>query len=167
MFISYTYYSTCTPISKSINNRYDINSLFENLASNFAGIVQYNKDNNQRATLTIDEACDIMKNDTIGPTFSRLAEINSILLNDTHEKCLDYKYDTMLKEMKNISWTSKAASGMRQWIWQTCNEFGYYQTSEREESLFGDRFEIDFFTQQCIDIYGNRYNTLTFMMHFV
>lgn len=154
----YYFYSTCTPISKSIDNRLDITNFFESVASNFAGIVQYNKDNNQQMTLSIDEACDVMLNSSIGAQFNRLAAVNSILLNDTKKDCLDYNYKAMIEDLKNTTWSSEAASGMRQWLWQTCNEFGFYQTSEQNASMFGDRFGIDFFTEQCANIYGRKYD---------
>lgn len=41
-----------------------------------------------------------------------------------------------------------------QWTYQTCTEFGFYQTSNNKDSIFGDRFELDFFTKQCSDFYG-------------
>lgn len=45
----------CDPVENSINNALDMANLFENLASNFAGVVQYNKDNSPHATITIDD----------------------------------------------------------------------------------------------------------------
>lgn len=81
------------------------------MASNFAGVVQYNKDYSPHATVTIDQICDIMINTTIGPPVTRLAEVNRVLLLEQKEKCLDYKYDNMLAEMKDISWKSKVADG--------------------------------------------------------
>lgn len=45
-----------------------------------------------------------------------------------------------------------------QWTYQTCNEFGFYQTSDDKEKIFGDRFPIDFFIKQCTDIYGKNFN---------
>lgn len=46
----------------------------------------------------------------------------------------------------------------RQWTYQTCTEFGFYQTSNYKPQVFGDRFPIDFFVQQCMDIFGPKYN---------
>ena len=148
-------FKTCTPIKDSIESHLDISSFFENLASNFAGVVQYNKDNSPHATITIDEVCDVMVNTTVGPPVTRLAMVNSMLLNQSREKCLDYKYDKMIAEMKDPSWNSKVAEGMRQWTYQTCNEFGFYQTSENRSSMFGDRFGVDYFIRQCMDIYSD------------
>lgn len=108
---NYLYFRLCDPVEKSIENPLDISNLFEALASNFAGVVQYNKDYSPHATVTIDQICDIMVNTTIGPPVSRLAEVNRVLLVEQKEKCLDYKYDKMISEMKNTSWKSKVADG--------------------------------------------------------
>uniref|UniRef100_A0A1I8PZQ4 Serine protease K12H4.7 n=1 Tax=Stomoxys calcitrans TaxID=35570 RepID=A0A1I8PZQ4_STOCA len=148
-------FKTCTPIKDSIENELDISNFFENIASDFAGVVQYNKDNSPHATITIDEICDVMLNTTIGPPVTRLGAVNDMLLKQSEEKCLDYKYDKMIKEYQNVSWTSEVAKGARQWTWQTCNEFGFYQTSEKPTDVFGDRFKLDFFVKQCMDIYDN------------
>ncbi|XP_073843072.1 putative serine protease F56F10.1 [Musca autumnalis] len=148
-------FKTCTPIKDSIENNLDISNFFENVASDFAGVVQYNKDNSPHAKITIDDVCDVMLNTTIGPPVTRLATVNSMILQESDEKCLDYKYDKMIKEMQNTSWSSEVANGARQWTWQTCNEFGFYQTSEKPTDIFGDRFKLDFFVKQCMDIYGD------------
>lgn len=44
----------------------------------------------------------------------------------------------------------------RQWTYQTCVEFGFYQTSSTSSELFGPNFPLDFFLKQCSDIYGKR-----------
>lgn len=97
-----------------------------------------------------------MVNTTIGTQVNRLAEVNTVLLNQSKEKCLDYKYDKMVNDMRNTSWSSQVAEGMRQWTYQTCTEFGFYQTSNDKNLMFGDRFPVEFFIQQCEDIYGKK-----------
>lgn len=104
-------FKLCTPIEQSINNIWDMTNFYESIASNFAGVVQYNKDNSPHATVTIDDVCNIMINTTIGPPIHRLAEVNSLLLKTDGEDCLDYKYDKMINDMREFSWTSKMASG--------------------------------------------------------
>lgn len=48
-------FKLCDPVEKSIANNLDIANLFENLAGNFAGVVQYNKDNSPHSKVTIDD----------------------------------------------------------------------------------------------------------------
>lgn len=47
----------------------------------------------------------------------------------------------------------------RQWFYQTCNEFGYYQSSDSAEQPFGDQFPIDFLVDKCAAAYGSQFNS--------
>lgn len=156
-------FKLCDPIEQSIQNKKDISNFYENLASNWAGIVQYNKDNrighkSKVSNITIDTLCDIMINQELGTPSDRLAAINSLLLNATDQDCFDYKYDNMIEDVKNTSWDSKQSEGGRQWTYQTCTEFGFYQTSSYTPQIFSDQFPAQFFVQQCMDIFGPKYD---------
>ncbi|XP_055378739.1 putative serine protease K12H4.7 isoform X2 [Condylostylus longicornis] len=153
-------FKLCDPVEKSIENHLDISNLFETIAGQFADVVQYNKDNSPHATITIDDVCDVMMNETLGSPLTRLAEVNKLMLTKTKDECLDYKYDKMINEMKNISWLSEQAEGGRQWTYQTCTEFGFYQTSNNLSAVFGDRFPVDFFIKQCEDIFSTNFDAV-------
>ncbi|EFN78126.1 Putative serine protease K12H4.7 [Harpegnathos saltator] len=151
----------CDPIDPGHTKTIDISNLYESLASNFADIVQYNKDNRQEsktANINVDTICDVLTNDELGRPVDRLAYINSMILNATKEKCLDYRYDNMIHSLRNITWASEQAEGGRQWMYQTCTEFGFFQTSTARPKLFSETFPVDFYVQQCVDIFGPRYN---------
>ncbi|GLV45531.1 uncharacterized protein CBL_02551 [Carabus blaptoides fortunei] len=150
----------CDPIEKSIENTNDVSNFYEALASNFAGVVQYNKDNRKGksakgSNITIDTLCDIMTDDKLGSSLDRLANINSLLLDTYEQKCLDYKYDKMINELRNVS---TAGEGARQWTYQTCTEFGFFQTSSYLPQVFGNSFPVEFFAQMCVDIFGPKFN---------
>ncbi|XP_068977754.1 putative serine protease K12H4.7 [Bombus flavifrons] len=150
----------CDPINEH-TKRNDISNLYETIASIFAGIVQYNKDNRNNsamANLTIDSACDILTNETLGIAIDRLAILSTKILQASEKKCLDYMYNKMIHKLRNITWASEEAEGGRQWTYQTCTEFGFFQTSTARPKLFSETFPVDFFVQQCVDIFGPRYN---------
>ena len=46
----------------------------------------------------------------------------------------------------------------RQWTYQTCTEFGFFQSSDYPNQPFGDYFSVDFFVKQCVDIFGEKFN---------
>lgn len=96
-----------------------------------------------------------MVNSTMGPPVTRLGVVNNIILKETNTTCLDYKYSKLVTDMRNVSWDSEMAKGMRQWVYQTCTEFGFYQTSDNQSDTFGDRFGVDFFIRQCMDIFSD------------
>ena len=43
---------------------------------------------------------------------------------------------------------------MRQWIYQTCTEFGWYQTSNQEGHPYGSGFPLEFMEEWCTDAFG-------------
>jgi len=108
------FYRLCDPIDTGYTKKRDISNLYEILASNLAGIVQYNKDNRQNsqtANLTIETVCDILVDKKIGKPIDRFAYVSNMILNANEEKCLDYRYDKMIHELRNITWTSEQAEG--------------------------------------------------------
>lgn len=104
----------CDPIDPGHTKKTDILNLYETLAGNVAGIVQYNKDNRPRSptrNITVDDVCNILVDETIRLPVERLALVNNMILNATKEKCLDYRYGKMIRELRNITWTSEQAEG--------------------------------------------------------
>lgn len=101
----------CDPLN--VTNELDVANLFETLAGNFEGVVQYNKDNRdfKGSNITIDTLCDMMTNPSYGSPLSRYAAVNNILLEATGEKCLDFKYEKLLKDMRSTNWNSSASAG--------------------------------------------------------
>lgn len=155
-------FKLCDNIDPGNTKHKDISNLYETLASNFAGIVQYNRDNrnnSQMANLTIESTCNILTNQKLGAAIDRLAFISNTILKANSEKCLDYVYVKMIRDLRNVTWTSEEAEGGRQWMYQTCTEFGFFQTSTARPAMFSETFPVDFFIQQCIDVFGPRYNT--------
>lgn len=107
-----TFFRLCDKINVSKDD--DVASLFENLASNFAGIVQYNKDNRPKSpthNITIDVVCDVMVDRKKGTPVHRLALVNDMLLTASNQTCLDYTYENMVKQLSNTSWDSTMAEG--------------------------------------------------------
>ncbi|VEN40302.1 unnamed protein product [Callosobruchus maculatus] len=143
----YKLFHLCDNITESTSSSEDIVILFDTLRGHFAGIAQFNKKNGGPHNINLDTLCNIMVNDTLGPEVNRLAAVNYLM---TAHRCLDCKYDTMISEMRDVSWDSEAPVGGRQWYYQTCTDFGFYQTT--------DRIPLDFFIKQCSDIFGPKFN---------
>ncbi|XP_073975954.1 putative serine protease K12H4.7 isoform X1 [Rhodnius prolixus] len=153
-------FELCQPLN--VSKKEDISSLASSLADNFAGIVQYNKDNrisaDPTAKITIDDLCKIMIDRSLGEPLDRYAAVNSMMRKVQSEKCLDYIYSASIQELSNITWPESFAAADRQWFYQTCTEFGFYQTSSSDAELFGSNFPLDFFIKQCKDAFGERFN---------
>ncbi|XP_025192131.1 putative serine protease K12H4.7 [Melanaphis sacchari] len=154
-------FQLCYPLDRK--NHKDVSYLFEILADNFAGIVQYNKNNRfysnpERSSVTLETLCDIMVNKSIPTPLDRYAAVNSKILSLYKTDCQDNIYSQTIDFYVNTSWSSDAAGGARQWTYQTCTEFGFYQTSSQDDHVFGHNFPIQFFIDLCKDIFGKSYN---------
>ncbi|XP_017480308.1 PREDICTED: putative serine protease K12H4.7 [Rhagoletis zephyria] len=152
-------FQLCDPLDAT--KKLDVSNLVGNLAGNFEGVVQYNKDNRKfegatGTNITIDVVCSAMTNVGGGSSIERFANVNSILLNANNLSCLDYKYDNFIQSLSEEKWNN--ASAGRLWTYQTCTEFGFFQSSDYPSQPFGNYFPSDFFVQQCVDIFGSKFN---------
>ena len=62
------------------------------------------------ANITIDTICGIMNSTTDSP-LDRYAEVNDLMLQTYQRKCTEFKYDKMIKGLRETSWDSEAAEG--------------------------------------------------------
>ncbi|XP_064456069.1 putative serine protease F56F10.1 [Ornithodoros turicata] len=143
-------------------NQHDQANLFQTLAGNFEGVVQYNKDarlSGGTPNITIDTLCDIMTtliDDTTA--LDRFVQVNSLMLKSTSQSCLDFNYDTFIDTLRRTDFNNPDAPGGRQWTYQTCVEFGYFQSSDYPRQPFGSLFPVKFFIKQCQDIFGDTFD---------
>jgi hypothetical protein len=94
-----------------------------------------------RATnITIDVVCQTMLDDSQPDPVQRMANVNDLLLNAYDQPCLDAGYMSTINQLKNTSWNASASEGGRQWTYQTCVEFGFFQSSADSQQPFGNNF---------------------------
>lgn len=87
------------------------------------------------------------------------AAVNDIILNTYEQKCLDSSYQSTINQLKQTQWNESAAVGGnllnillfkvisniliiilfsgRQWTYQTCIEFGFFQSTDSPDQPFG------------------------------
>lgn len=76
--------------------------------------------------------------------------------NPSEDDCADASFGSDVELHRNSSWDSVATrSAMRQWFFQTCNEFGWFETSGSRFQPFGSRFPVDKFHRWCSEVYGD------------
>ena len=68
------------------------------------------------------------------------ADVNEFYLKIHDQECFDVSYDEMIKELREVSYNKNV--GGRQWIYQTCTEFGWYQSSDQTGHPFTDQFPV-------------------------
>ncbi|KPP58865.1 hypothetical protein Z043_123269, partial [Scleropages formosus] len=132
-------FSLCTKLQ--VRTEMDAAYFLETVAGNFMDVVQYNEDNRDfegvvGTNITIKVLCGVMADASLGDPYSRYAAVAQLMLKTFSQKCLDVNYTTYLMEMRNTSWSGPASGGGRQWVYQTCTEFGFYQTTDSPNQPF-------------------------------
>ncbi|XP_018604307.1 thymus-specific serine protease [Scleropages formosus] len=153
-------FSLCTKLQ--VRTEMDAAYFLETVAGNFMDVVQYNEDNRDfegvvGTNITIKVLCGVMADASLGDPYSRYAAVAQLMLKTFSQKCLDVNYTTYLMEMRNTSWSGPASGGGRQWVYQTCTEFGFYQTTDSPNQPFSG-FPLQYFLKQCADMYDPSLN---------
>ena len=86
-------FSTCTPLDGNVEN--DVKSFMELLIDNLAGIVQYNGLQSQ----DIFSVCEILTDESLGSPLERLGAVNTMMLGENGEECLDHTYETFIAQV--------------------------------------------------------------------
>lgn len=135
-------FNTCTAFAAT--DDLDVWSFFSGISNRFAGLVQYHTEGD------IDKMCDIILDASISDDVDAL--VNYIRGSST--LCYDVSYQAFVDYYTNVSWESGSTLGAyRQWFYQTCNEFGWYQTSSSDDHIFGSKFPVDLYGRMCADVY--------------
>ncbi|KAK3589949.1 hypothetical protein CHS0354_034971 [Potamilus streckersoni] len=133
------------------DNLIEPSALYSALADNWQLVAQYNGVNRtftgttlNTTETTINTLCGIMTDGTRGPSIQRYADVSNLILEKLGKKCLEFKYQKLISEMKQESLESSVAEGARQWIYQSCTEFGWFAGSDRGQVPFGPYFALPF-----------------------
>ncbi|XP_052819166.1 thymus-specific serine protease-like [Mya arenaria] len=112
-----------------------------NLAGNIMGVVQYN---NEIPGQNISHVCDVML--SASNPYSNLIKLNKEMLLESNETCVDNCFMNYTRTMSNTTVDRNATgAGIRQWTFQTCSQFGYYQTCDKNTSCpFSKLMSLDF-----------------------
>ncbi|XP_020500048.1 thymus-specific serine protease [Labrus bergylta] len=137
----------CCQVPKDLNDQVE---LMQSLADIVMGTVQYNEEG---VLMTINELCGVMTNqgkgneETMEP-YNRLVELAQIYRSTGGELCLDISHETSVKDLMNTSLLSSRRAE-RAWIYQTCSEFGFYQTCEDATCPFSGMVTLKTLTEVC------------------
>jgi len=150
-----TLFRTCDEMSD--NDPYDKMIMFYTLSELLAGVVQYHRSGD------IEGFCEVLLHqsdteETDLQAFVRWYTRQVFGSNPGIDDCIDAKFESDVTLHRNITWGSDATrSSMRQWFFQTCNEFGWYETSGSRFQPFGSSFPVDKFHRWCRDVYGDMF----------
>uniref|UniRef100_A0A3Q2FIF7 Serine protease 59, putative n=1 Tax=Cyprinodon variegatus TaxID=28743 RepID=A0A3Q2FIF7_CYPVA len=149
-------FKLCSPLQ--IQSESDSAYFLETLAGNFMDVVQYNEDNRgfegvPGTNVTIKVLCGVMGNTSMGDPYSRYVAVARLMMDTFSMKCLDSSFNNYVRDMTNTSWDGPAAGGGRQWVYQTCSEFGFYQSTDSPNQPFTG-FPVGYQVKQCARFYN-------------
>lgn len=139
----------------------NVRNFFVVLISNFENVVQYNQNRGASPLgnkINMDTLCSIMNNRSLGSPLKRYAYINSLILNAYKRICIKCSYLNLINYLKGTLWSSWAANRHRQWLYQKCNEFGFFKSTDSEKQPFGHHIPEEFLIKKCTDVFGEDFN---------
>ena len=127
-------------------------TFLEALSDAVAGVVQYSGDNNALGRAwTVERMCGLLG--TSGDAYDAYVAYSKQFRQSQGENCTDSSYSAALAQLRNTDPNAPGAAG-RSWTYQTCTEYGYYQTVESSDVPFSKRITLDYFLRICKDVYG-------------
>jgi hypothetical protein len=130
-------FNTCSPIGSEL----DLAVLLSDLMGNIQGVVQYN---NPNAAMNVASLCAAMAK-------SADPYADFVVLSNTFKagSCEDASWDDTVTVLTNTE--NSGGNAMRAWTYQTCSEFGYYQTTSSSKQPFAiwKQLNVGFFREVC------------------
>uniref|UniRef100_A0A8C4R800 Thymus-specific serine protease n=1 Tax=Eptatretus burgeri TaxID=7764 RepID=A0A8C4R800_EPTBU len=149
------HFNTCT-IPNSLK---DQGQLVSSLADIFMGAVQYN---GELVGINVADLCNTMVNSTMSP-YGALQTV----ANREDLPCLDIDFAHFLKFLSNTTRVKMIGVGERQWYFQTCTEFGYYQTCNVSLGCpFSKFMSLNNSLIACSKVFGTEASELTHSVAF-
>lgn len=132
----------------SIGTSYDDVANFLTLISDpIAGIIQYASADGK----DVKDMCDSVTNTSNGST--NLERYANLIKEQYGGECIDPSFKSWIDSLKNTDMSeSNVDASSRSWFYQTCAEFGYYQTGTG--SIFSDKLGLQYFRDTCSEAYG-------------
>eukprot|EP00794_Sanderia_malayensis_P019886 gene19886-21827_t len=140
-------FSSCGDIS-SPN---DTTQFVENIANIFTNVVQYN---DETSWMDVRKVCGYMTN-TYKTAYDRLIDVNKAYLAEVQMQCIGNSYKEYIASLKYDVVDPSGYANARQWYYQTCNEFGYYQSCEPGTGcVFSTRITMQSMLNVCEEVYN-------------
>ncbi|PZC74323.1 hypothetical protein B5X24_HaOG207976 [Helicoverpa armigera] len=141
-------FGTCTVIQAT--TPLDVATFFMfGIISSLAVLVQYATPGD------ITGACAVLTAANVSDPVQRLA--NYVTSEPLWAPCLETRYTQVVANSRNTSFDAPE-SQMRLWLYQTCAEFGWYQTTTSSKQPFLSTVPLEYFHQICRDFYSSYFD---------
>ncbi|XP_064550580.1 putative serine protease K12H4.7 [Drosophila montana] len=132
------------------NDEQDQWQIFSTIANVFAGIAQYQKPENY----DLAQYCSVLR--SFDPD-DAVAVSKFVQWRLNYPTCVNTRYKGTVAYYK-WSMDNYDGSGLA-WFYQTCREFGWFQSSGSTTQPFGSSFPATLYTDTCRDVFGSGYSS--------
>lgn len=119
-----TDFHTCSAIDSSS----DVAVLLSDLMGNVQGTIQYN--NEHDGVMNVTDICSTMLQST--DYYANFVVLQALYRAANNQSCEDASWEDTVTYLSASS--KDASNNARPWTYQTCNEFGYFQTTDSKVS---------------------------------
>lgn len=140
-------YNTCESFT---SNPLDVANFMMSISDSISGVVQYSGDNTNYQPFAIPAMCSQL---TGGNPTITLPNMILQLDRASGSNCTEVAYATAVSGLAQVDPKNPNAAG-RAWTWQTCNEFGYFQTGSGSNIPFSRLITLDYYMAMCRDVFG-------------
>ncbi|XP_064143460.1 putative serine protease K12H4.7 [Loxodonta africana] len=114
-------------------------------------------DKGEKVSFSMDEICDMMANTSLGSPYYRYVGIIHFIFKTKHLPCFAAHYRKKLEFLLDSSFNHHNPTKGRQFFYQSCTEFGFFQTTDSKNQPFTG-LPLRYFLQQCSDFFGPKFN---------
>uniref|UniRef100_G3U8U4 Serine protease 16 n=1 Tax=Loxodonta africana TaxID=9785 RepID=G3U8U4_LOXAF len=134
----------------------------EHLMFPFKSAVQHNKSEKNYeggvgVYISMEELCDMMANTSLGSPYHRYIRIIHLIFKHGDLPCFATNYREKLEAVLDSSIDHHNPTAIRQFFYQSCTEFGFFQTTDSKNQPFTG-LPLSYFLQQCSDFFGPKFN---------
>lgn len=141
-------FNTCEPIA----NKWDLGVFYSNVMGNLQGTVQYN--NEHAGVWNVTDVCKVMTDENEKCGYKKLVKLTKLFAEQAGAECEDASYKATIEYLADSK--PDPSNAARPWVYQTCNEFGYYQTADSPNQpfhAFKDALDMEFSRKMCFDAF--------------
>lgn len=137
---------------ENISSKNDVWLFAKGLGSIFDGIVENNDENSE---YSIAKVCRNMTYTDDTP-YAKLVQFVQNYLKHMGMTCLNNSYTSYVTSLNNTRLDPTGEASSRQWLYQTCSQFGYFQTCEANTSCVYSTLLADLphYLDICLDVFG-------------